>query len=416
MQLTCKDALDPVTFVSDHQHLLTSLPLFADIPFRILEPFLRKCEYRNLNRHELLLAPGQVNQYLFLLLEGQLAIHIDRLESEKGFLVQPGEFVGEVSIIDGLAPSAYVVAHEDSLILCIHEAHLWSDFFQIPGTARNMLRQIAERLRARNAVVQRSLEQNLRLEHLEKELLIAQQLQAGMLPYQPFFPQHPQVEVDALMKPAKEVGGDFYDAFSLDSEKICVAIGDVAGKGVPAALFMMRSITLLRSEMLKTKDLAQTIHAINTNLSQDNPMSMFVTMMICVLDLSNGLMQYVNGGHNSPLLGNSNDGFKRLAQPKGILVGINPNAIYHVATQNLNPGDALILYTDGVTEAMNPAQEEFTERRLLEFVNDNRKQSASSFITGIHNAILDFATTAEQSDDLTLLALHYRGNSIADSL
>lgn len=403
------DSLDSITFVSAHQELLTTLPICAGIPFHLLEPFLLQCEYKRLNLGELLLSPGQANHYIFLLLSGQLAIHIDTLASNQGFFIQPGEMVGEVSIIDGLAPTAYVSALEDSLIMAIHETVLWSDFFQIPGAARNLMRQIAGRMRARNAAIQKSVEQTLRLEHLEKELQIAQDLQAGMLPCRPLFIKHPQVDVDALMKPAKEVGGDFFDAFPLDSEKICIAIGDVADKGIPAALFMVRSITVLRTEMLKTRDLLQTIHAINKILSEDNEYCMFVTLMIGVMDLGSGLLQYVNGGHNRPLFGNFNDGFHFLEQPGGILVGINPQAVYQIAERTLIPGDMLILYTDGVTEAMNPAQEEFTEHNLLEFVNGQNEQSAGDMIAGIQHAVQDFASTAEQSDDLTLLALCYRG-------
>lgn len=405
------DSLDPIRLVPDNQDILISLPLCTGIPFHLLEPFFFKCEYLRLNRGDLLLSPGQANHHLYILLSGRLTIHIDTLKSEKGFLVQPGEFVGEVSIIDGLAPTAYVAASEDSLILCIHETLLWSDFLQIPGTARNLLQQIAKRMRNRNAAFQKSLEQTLRLEHLEKELCIARDLQASMLPHQPLFPKHPQVEVAALIYPAKEVGGDLFDAFPLHSERICVAVGDVAGKGVPAALFMVRSITVLRTEMLNSKDLLQTIQAINKTLSEDNPMCMFVTLMIGVVDLSNGRLQYVNGGHNRPLFGNFRDGFHFLEQPAGILVGIQPQAIYQVATRYLNSGDMLVLYTDGVTEGMNPGQEGFKESRLLEFMNRQHEQSAKDLITGIRDAVQDFGSTAEQSDDLTLLALRYRGSN-----
>jgi len=405
------DSLDPALFVPANQALLISLPLCVDIPFHLLEPFFLKCEYKRLQCREVLLSPGQANLYLYVLLSGQLTVHIESLESEKGlFKVLPGEFVGEVSIIDNLAPTAYVAASQDSLLLCIQETVLWSNFFQIPGAARNMLRQIAGRMRASNIAIQKSLEQTLRLEHLEKELCIAQEIQASMLPQQPFFPNHPQVEVDAMMKSAKEVGGDLFDAFPLDAERICVAIGDVAGKGVPAALFMVRSITILRTEMIKTRDLLQTISALNATLSQDNPQCMFVTLMICVLDMSNGQLQYVNGGHNRPLFGNPGNGFHYLEQPAGILVGINPRAVYQVATRNLNPEDILILYTDGVTEANNPAQEEFTDPRLLAFINQQEEQAASRIVTKIRDAVHDFAAGAEQSDDLTLLVLRYLGD------
>lgn len=403
--------LDPARFVPANPGLLSSLPLCEGIPFHSLESFFLKCEYKHMECRELLLSPGQTNHYLYVLLSGQLTIHIDSLESDKGFDVQPGEFVGEVSIIDNLPPTAFVAASQDSLLLCIPETVLWTDFFQIPGAARNMLRQLAGRMRARNIAIQKSLEQTLRLEHLERELRIAQDIQASMLPQQPFFPEHPQIEVDALMESAKEVGGDLFDAFPLDAQRICVAIGDVAGKGVPAALFMVRSITVLRTEMLKTKDLLQTIGAINSTLSQDNPQCMFVTLMICVLDLSSGELQYVNGGHNRPLFGNPESGFQYLKQPPGILVGINPRAAYKVATRHLTPGDVLILYTDGVTEANNPAQEEFTEPRLLALLNRQEKQSASSVVAKIRGEVHDFAAGAEQSDDLTLLVLRYQGGN-----
>ncbi|MGR8979153.1 MAG: PP2C family protein-serine/threonine phosphatase [Gammaproteobacteria bacterium] len=403
------DTLEPHDFISKKQDLLTALPLFSGIPFHLLEPFFLKCEYRRLKTGDQLLSPGQANYYLYLLLSGQLTISFDTFESDKGIFVQPGGFVGEVSISDGLAPSAYVAATEESLILCIHETVLWSDFFQIPGAARNLLRQISGRIRERDAAIQKSVEQALRLEYLETELRIAQRLQASMLPLPPLFPKHPQVDVDALIKPAKEISGDFYDAFPLDSGRICIAIGDVAGKGVPSALFMVRSLTVLRTEMLKNKDLLQTIHAMNVALSRDNPTCMFLTLMICVVDVKNGRLQYVNGGHSRPVFGNFSDGFQLLKQPKGILIGIKAEAVYEIAARNLKAGDMLILYTDGVTEAMSPAQEEFTQRRLLHYVNQQPEQSADSMITGILNSVQDFASTAEQSDDLALLALVYHG-------
>ncbi len=402
------DIKDPVEFVAANRGSLTALPICAGISFQLLAPFLRKCEFRWLTAGELLLSPGQANHYLFVLLSGRLMIHIHALESEKGFLVQPGEMIGEVSIIDGLAPTAYVTASERSLIMGIHETVLWTDFIRIPGAARNLLRQIAGRMRARNAAMQKSLEDALRLEHLEKELRIAQELQASMLPGRPFFPNDPQIEADAIMMPAKEIGGDFFDAFPLGDGKICIAIGDVSGKGVPAALFMVRTLTVLRTEMLKAKDALLTIRAMNEALSRDNPMCMFVTLMICVIDLNTGRMRYVNGGHNPPLFGNFSDGFEFAEQPKGILVGINPQADYQMAARNLRDGDTLILYTDGVTEAMNPGQEEFSEKRLLECAGRCKEQTVSGLIAGIQNEVLGFASSAEQSDDLTLLAFRYR--------
>jgi sigma-B regulation protein RsbU (phosphoserine phosphatase) len=405
--------LAPDRALQEHRDLLASLLLCSGIPFSWLEPFFRKCEFQQLPPKSPLLSPGIPNHYLYVLLSGELVVHMEATDYEKGLQVLPGEFVGEISIIDSLAPTAYVTAVQESLLLCIPETVLWSEFFHIPGAARNLLRQIAERMRSRNLIIQKSLEQALRLEHLEKELRIAQDIQTSILPPQPFFPLHPKADVDAIMKPAKEVGGDFFDAFPLDEDRICVAIGDVAGKGVPAALFMMRSITVLRNEMMKTQDLRQTISAMNIILSSDNPMLMFVTLMICVLDVSSGHLQWVNGGHNPPLYGNPSGGFRYLKQPSGILVGVEPETGFEIAALDMSPGDMLILYTDGVTEANNPSLEDFSTERLLNLLNQDAERNSSSVVAKIHDAVKDFAATAEQSDDLTLLVLRYVGGGTA---
>jgi sigma-B regulation protein RsbU (phosphoserine phosphatase) len=405
-----ENTFESTSFVPAHSDLLASLPLLAGLSYQILEPFLLNCEYKLLQCHEQLLSPGQNNNYLYVLLTGQLSAHIKENEANKGFRILPGEFVGEVSIVDNQPPTSYVSAAQDSLLMCIHETVLWSEFMRIPGAARNLLQQITKRSRARNLSIEKSLEKTLRLELLDKELRIAQDLQISMLPQPPFFPLHSGVEVAAMMKAAKEVGGDLYDAFPLDDERICVAIGDVAGKGIPAALFMVRTITVLRTEMMKTRDLQKTISNMNVILSQDNPQCMFVTLMICVLNLSSGELHYVNGGHNRPLYGQVGKRFEYLEQPKGILVGINPLAIFQVATRFMKPGEILVLYTDGVTEANNLEQEEYSEQRLLEFINQNEEQVVGGIVSNIEEAVQKFVAGADQSDDLTLLVLSYFGN------
>lgn len=397
----------PMHFIAANKDTLVALPLFADIPYQQLEPFLLQCEYNRLSSQQLLLSPNQENHYLYVIVSGQLSAHIHSHESDKGFRILPGEFVGEVSIVDNQPPTSFVTAMQECIVLCIHETLLWSDFILIPGAARNLLRQITKRSRARNVGIQKSIQQALKLEMLDKELKIAQDLQASMLPQKPLLPDYLNIEIDAFMKAAKEVGGDLYDAFPVDQNRICFAIGDVAGKGIPAALFMVRSITLLRTEMLKTGDLLQAITAMNVSLSQDNPQCMFVTLMICVLNTFTGELQYVNGGHNRPLLGQLGADFRFLDQPKGILVGINPGAKYQLASRQMHPGDLLILYTDGVTEANNPLQEEFSDKRFLDFINQQKSQSMSSLITNIWKAVQDFADGADQSDDLTVVVLRY---------
>jgi serine phosphatase RsbU (regulator of sigma subunit)/PAS domain-containing protein len=250
-----------------------------------------------------------------------------------------------------------------------------------------------------------------RLDLLQSELLIAQELQASMLPAMPMFSKNREVEICAFLKPAKEISGDFYDAFWLDSKRICIAIGDVVGKGIPAAIYMVHVMTLLRTEILKNKDVLQSIHGINKSLSQDNPMCMFVTLTIGVLDITNGIYQYVNGGHLRPVLGNFRDGFQLIEAPEGMLVGITPQGGYEIAERKLKSGDMLILYTDGITEATNSGKKRFTEQRFLDHLNSQqKKQSVCSITNGILSTVKAFTSTAEQSDDMTLLVLSYNKN------
>lgn len=401
--------LAPGKFIADHQARLAALPLFADIPFALLEPLLLRCEYRQLPAGTVLLSPGEPNRHLYLLLSGELIVHLESLASDKGFRIDAGEFAGEVSIIDGMPPTAQVSAARDCLVIAIPEALLWAELLRVPGTARNLLRQIATRLRARNAAMQKSLEENLRLEHLQRELRVAQDLQAGMLPRSPLFPGAAAIDAHGRMTPAKAVGGDFFDAFALDAERLRVAIGDVAGKGIPAAMFMVRAMTQLRTEMLGGHDVEHAIRALNESLSQDNPLCMFVTLMIGVIDLCHGRLHYVNGGHNRPLFGSVTAGFRYLDQPKGILVGVAPGAVYELGVRDLHPGEMLILYTDGITEAENGVAEQFGEARLLEAVDRNRDSSADAMVERVCAAVGDFAAGAEPSDDLTILAVRYLG-------
>ncbi len=331
---------------------LSSHPFCSEVPYSLIEPLLPDCFFMTIAQGDVLLTPGQPNNNLYLLLEGQLKVHLNELGSEEGFLIQQGECVGELSIIDGELPSAYVAALTPCRILSIPENVLWSEFFQIPHVLRNFMHQIAQRFRSRNELMQSSLEQELRFEHLQKELSYARELQASMLPCQaPLFPNHQQVDVAATMFPAKAIGGDFYDAFPLDDQHVCISIGDVSGKGVPAALFMVKSLTLLRTELIRNNDLRSVIQNVNRQLCEGNSTCMFVTLLIVVVNVKSGEFQLVNGGHTPPIIKLRANPCKYFDLPKGILVGIDENADFESVSGTLAAGDALILYTDGVSEA-----------------------------------------------------------------
>jgi len=381
---------------------------FEKVPYDLIEPLINLCTVLDLKAGDILLKPQQPNRNLYLVLKGQLKVHIDKIDSEEGFIVQTGEFLGELSVIDGQLPSAFVVAEQNSHVLSIPDDILWNHFF-INGTiTRNFMRMFAKRLRDRNEHIQRALEQELRLEHLQKELSIAHDIQASMLPtVGDQFRKFHQVDIEANMTPAHEVGGDFYDAFPLDKEHICLSIGDVSGKGIPASLFMVKTLTLLREEVMRQDDLAAAVTNTNIKLCQDNDSCMFATVIIGILNVKSGIFNYINAGHNHPLFVKGGTNSEYLKSDRGILLGISENAGYSVSQLQLCKDDVLVLYTDGVTEAMNTEHQLFTDKRFQHLLSNQEKMAAVSTVQTIISGVKAFTGSAPQSDDLTLLVLRY---------
>ena len=381
---------------------------FSGVPYHVLEPLISLCNKILLNPGDVLLEPQQPNRNLYLLLDGELKVHIDKVDSEEGFIIQTGEFLGELSVIDGQLPSAYVVAEKASHVLAISDEILWNDFFKNPKIARNFMRLFAQRMRDRNQHIQRALEQELRYEHLQKELSIARNIQSSMLPSGDYLcDKFPVIDIRGSMTAANQVGGDFFDAFPLYNNRICLSIGDVSGKGIPASLFMVKTITLLREEIRRKEDLTGAVKNLNVKLCKDNDSCMFSTLIVGILDFRDNLLSFINAGHNLPLYGPAGKAFNFLKTPKGILVGINEYAEYQVTTLKLQKNDVFVLYTDGVTEAMNPDHEVYSDERFQNLLNTTDTSSAQSVVTAIKDSVKIFADGAAQSDDLTLLVFRY---------
>jgi sigma-B regulation protein RsbU (phosphoserine phosphatase) len=372
-----------------------------------LEPLLERCETRRLGVGEILLAPGQTNQTLYLLLEGQLTARTDRADSEQGFVIGPGECTGEISVVDCRPATAFVVADRPSRVLALPEAELWEGFLGVPRIARNFVRLFADRFRARTEAMQKALEQQLRYEQMQRELGIAQEIQLGMLPRD--LDLAPEIEIAAEMTPAQLVGGDFYDAFPVGAEDCCLAIGDVSGKGVPAALFMVRILTLLRTELLKDQPLDDALNKVNATLCQDNPTCMFGTLVVAIVNRRTGHVRYINAGHDPILQGDRGIVYRALPPPRGILIGVDEGAVYEVASLRLSRNDVLVLYTDGVTEAMSRAHEAFSADRLLACLGDRPALSAAELVERVKRAVREFTAGAPPSDDVTLAILRYQG-------
>ncbi len=250
-------------------------------------------------------------------------------------------------------------------------------------------------------------------EHARTELEVAAKIQTDMLPDAVgAFPNRKEFDLYALMEPARDVGGDFYDFYMVDEHRLAFAIADVSGKGIPAAMFMAKSQSVLKHCLLMAKspdDLAAVLEHANRLLCKNNDAAMFVTVFLGMLDLETGRLTYADGGHCPPLLGR-NGSYEFLPMKKGTMLGLM-ELPYEQQSVELSPGTVLYLYTDGVSEAMNEAEEQFTEARIKEVLDalpPDRK--AEDILSYMLERIRQHIGSAEQSDDITMLGLQYHGN------
>ena len=248
-------------------------------------------------------------------------------------------------------------------------------------------------------------------EKMESELAIARTIQYSALPAT-FYPEIKEFKLFASMDTAKEVGGDFYDFFFIDSHKFMFLIADVSGKGVPAALFMMKTKTLIKNLAIEISDPKTLIEKINNQICDNNEQGFFVTMFACIVDTQTGKVAYINAGHNPPLIKRNNGKFKYLDICSNLILGAYSDFKYDIEETILNPDDVILLYTDGVTEALNSKEEMYGEMRFVKCLNgdtNNDLTDLKTFIQNIKDEVRNFRSGHEQSDDITLLAFQYKG-------
>ena len=242
---------------------------------------------------------------------------------------------------------------------------------------------------------------------LKKELNLAHKIQQSILPKE--FDLHPSCQSKAIMVPAKEVGGDFYDIIKLDSKHVALVVGDVSGKGVPAALFAMVNQTLLRStSSALIRSTGKLITQVNQRCSKNNDNCMFITLFYGILNTETGELVYTNAGHLPPLLIHSDGSNEELPLTGGLPLGIVEDEEFAEKNITLRPDDTLFVYTDGITEAINSQGEEFGTSRLVEELTSQASKDLPSLNDYIYNQVLKFSQGVAQFDDLTALSLRYR--------
>ncbi len=247
-------------------------------------------------------------------------------------------------------------------------------------------------------------------ERVVSELHMANQIQTGVLPHVfPPFPERKEFELFAMMNPAREVGGDFYDYFLIDDDHLCLVIADVSGKGIPASLFMMNVKVLLKSYASGNNTPAEVLAKANKEICENNQMEMFVTVWMGILELSTGKIVASNAGHEYPVIGRTGGEFELIKDKHGFVVGGMEGVKYTDYEMQLEPGDKLFVYTDGVPEATDTNSELFGTDRMLDALNEDKHAPVEEMLRNVRKAVAEFTIGAEQFDDLTMLAIEYAG-------
>ena len=243
-----------------------------------------------------------------------------------------------------------------------------------------------------------------------RDMAMAATIQKYVLPDKfPAFPGRHEFELYASMKPAKEVGGDFYDFFLIDDDHLGLVIADVSGKGVPASLFMMVSKSLLKISLQSGASPSEALSRVNRHLTEKGDIDMFVTIWAAVLCISTGEGVAANAGHEHPVFMHHGDAYEMIVYRHSPPVAVMEDMPFAEHSFKMEKGDRLFVYTDGVSEAMNTAGELFGEERLVEVMNTGREAGPEEVIGIVNNALAEYTHGAEQSDDITMLCLEYRG-------
>ena len=388
---------------------------------------------------------GDPGSFACVILDGEVDVFVELPAGRIHMAtVGQGRIVGELGAFTDMPRTATVIARSDLAVVRIEQDDLARLTAEYPSVGAAIIRELGGRLAMMNRSLARltyaaealgrdqydaalldgltgqpgevatfarafaGMAAEIRAKQQRREeMQAAARIQQSILP--PPLPQEglaERVDLHAEMRPAREIGGDFYDYFMIDRTRLAVTVADVSGKGIPAALFMAVSRTVFRSVTSAT-DMEGGMAAANRLLANQNTACMFVTLFHGVLDLASGLLRYCNGGHNPPYLLRAEGGRETLGAT-GVPFGIDGGMPYRIAETVLRPGDALFLFSDGITEAFDAAGREFGNCRLEAALEEGRDSSAKGLVAAVLGAAAAFAAGAEQSDDITCLALMLR--------
>lgn len=411
---------------TDRAELIAQIPLFYDIPRDEIIALASSLRERTLETDELLFAEDDLGNELFLMIVGQVEVlrAIGTPDQRLLGLLGPGEFIGERSLFGvDQRRSATVRATTPCQLLEIGRDDLHALIRRNPALVMTMLRIVSERLAAAHTGAIRDLqERNQRLhqayaelqaaqvqliekERIEHELQVAYDIQMSILPRR--MPVVPNFSFAARILPARSVGGDFFDFIPLHNNAIGIAIGDVTDKGVPAAIFMAQARALLRAEASRAASPRETLERVNRHLLLMNDAGLFVTLIYGILDVDSGCFQYARAGHELPLLAPAHGDVCCAPWMQGMALGIVAEPPLDEQTLTLAPGDSLLLYTDGATEAHDAQLTEFGVKRLAAVLDRYRSEPADMLCERLLTTVVEFQAPAPQHDDITLVVMQF---------
>jgi serine phosphatase RsbU (regulator of sigma subunit) len=446
MALLLAEAGSPLVPAEEIARILAPHPIFARFDHESLLAVAAQFCVAAYKGGAELMREGEPGSFAAVILEGEVDVFVALPTGPVQMAtVGPNRVIGELGVFTDMPRSATVIARTDVVLACIEQRSLMRLSAEYPSIAVAIIHELGGRLARMNrslatltyaaeALGRDEYDSALldKLTHLpgelasfgrafagmaceirakqkrREEMRAAAEIQQSILP-PPWTPIGPAACVDlyAEMHPAREVGGDFYDYFPIDANRLAFTVADVSGKGIPAALFMAVSRTVMRS-ISGRSDLSAGISEANRLLATQNTACMFVTLFYGVLDLTTGVLRYCNAGHNPPYLLRVGGGRSALTAT-GIPIGITDQQCYRVAELVLDRGDMLFLFSDGIPEAFDAAGNEFGTARLEETLDAAHGCGAADLVRTVLGATASFAAGAEQSDDITCLALTFRG-------
>jgi len=405
-------------------NLLARIPFFTDLPADELDRIMAQLEIVNLQSGEILFREGDAGEHMYIVVSGDLEILMAPNTDNELILnrVPQGEYIGEMSLITGAPRTASVRAHGDVVLLSMSRAQLMDLLQSHPQLASTMVHVLSHRLDNTNISTFRDLteknrqlqqafdelkaaqEQLIEKERLERELKVAAEIQMSILP--DTLPIVEGFDFGGRILPARQVGGDFYDVFTLDHHKLGVLIGDVADKGVPSAIFMARAHALVIAEADSVIAPGDVLRRVNKHITRLEKSTQFVTALYGVLDINTGEFEYARAGHEPPLLLNPDGEVHRLPHKPGMALGLWDEITLDEYSVHLPHESMLVMFTDGMTDCRNPKGEPYGLERIKRTMSGVAVATAQAACDQLFDSLMYYQSGAKQDDDVTLLAIH----------